>query len=286
VVGATIQRLSHSATVTSGARGSNRTTIAGFSDQRLDHVGNPHENLVEMERIELSSSRCKREVLPLNDIPTLVPADGIEPPSARLSDASPTGELRWYGGQRENRTRFTALQVLRIASNACRPQISGAKAANRTRVASLPKMHSATELPRLEPRRRIELRSERYECSALPLSYRGNGASDRTRTGVYCMARSNPSHWTTPARKLERNVRIELTSGVWKTPALPLDESRLVAGVGIEPTRAEDYETSLAPCCPHHNIQLSKNWSGTSDSNRESLAPKASGLSHFPSPRK
>ena len=132
----------------------------------------------------------------------------------------------------------------------------GAKAANRTRVASLPKMHSATELPRLEPRRRIELRSERYECSALPLSYRGNGASDRTRTGVYCMARSNPSHWTTPARKLERNVRIELTSGVWKTPALPLDESRLVAGVGIEPTRAEDYETSLAPCVPasQHSI--------------------------------
>ena len=120
----------------------------------------------------------------------------------------------------------------------------------------LPKMPSATELPRLEPRRRIELRSERYECSALPLSYRGNGASDRIRTGVYCMARSNPSHWTTPARKLERNVRIELTSGVWKTPALPLDESRLVAGVGIEPTRAEDYETSLAPCVPasQHSI--------------------------------
>ena len=51
-------------------------------------------------------------------------------------------------------------------------------------------------------------------------------------------------------------MRIELTSGVWKTPALPLDESRLVAGVGIEPTRAEDYETSLAPCVPasHHSI--------------------------------
>ena len=45
-------------------------------------------------------------------------------------------------------------------------------------------------------------------------------------------------------------MRIELTSGVWKTPALPLDESRLVAGVGIEPTRAEDYETSLALCVP------------------------------------
>ena len=81
-------------------------------------------------------------------------------------------------------------------------------------------------------------------------------SEDRIRTGVYCMARSNPSHWTTPARKLERNVRIELTSGVWKTPALPLDESRLVAGVGIEPTRAEDYETSLAPCVPasQHSI--------------------------------
>ena len=51
-------------------------------------------------------------------------------------------------------------------------------------------------------------------------------------------------------------MRVELTSGVWKTPALPLDESRLVAGVGIEPTRAEDYETSLAPCVPasQHSI--------------------------------
>ena len=240
-----------------------------------------------MERIELSSSRCKREVLPLNDTPT-----------------------NWYQRMESNhllrayQTRaqpesFAGMEVsarIELASPRYKCGASpamladrnlGAKAANRTRVASLPKMHSATELPRLEPRRRIELRSERYECSALPLSYRGNGASDRIRTGVYCMARSNPSHWTTPARELERNVRIELTSGVWKTPALPLDESRLVAGVGIEPTRAEDYETSLAPCVPASKHSIVKElWSGTSDSNRDSLAPKASGLSHFPSPRK
>src|SRR5260370_26149901 len=71
------------------------------------------------------------------------------------------------------------------------------------------------------------------------------------------MARSNPSHWTTPARKLERNVRIELTSGVWKTPALPLDESRLAAGGGIAPTPAGYYQASLAlrvPASTTHSI--------------------------------
>ena len=95
MVGATIQRLSHSATVTSGARGSNRTTIAGFSDQRLDHVGNPHENLVEMERIELSSAGCRPAVLPLNDVP-MVAEVGIEPDlvadyetAVRTSSSSP-----------------------------------------------------------------------------------------------------------------------------------------------------------------------------------------------------
>jgi hypothetical protein len=44
---------------------------------------------------------------------------------------------------------------------------------------------------------------------------------------------------------------------------MPIGQPRLVAGVGIEPTRAEDYETSLAPCVPATNNSLmSKNLVG------------------------
>src|SRR4029077_15058646 len=164
--------------------------------------------------------------------------------------------------------------------------------------------------PNLEPTLRIGLRSHAYHACALPLSYEGwSRRADLNRCLSFTRARFFPiellrlerivglepmyADWQ-PAvlaagrnpQKLERNVRIELTSGVWKTPALPLDESRLVAGVGIEPTRAGIMRPRSRLACPHHNIQLSKNWSGTSDSNRDSLAPKASGLSHFPSPRK
>src|SRR5260370_17820433 len=80
--------------------------------------------MVDTERIELSSSRCKREVLPLNDVPTnLVPAVGIEPTPSALSERRPPGDPGRHEAHRENPTRFTAVQVRPIASNACRPQI-------------------------------------------------------------------------------------------------------------------------------------------------------------------
>ena len=110
------------------------------------------------------------------------------------SSAQPT-ELLPDGAPRKNRTRFPALQERRIASNACGAQ-------------------------NLEPAERIERSSVAYHATALPLSYTGwsrradsnrhlsftrapffplnyfdnlLGASNRIRTGVRTMARSNPS---------------------------------------------------------------------------------------------
>ena len=113
---------------------------------------------------------------------------------AAYENAGPGGR----SAPRKNRTRFPALQERRIASNACGAQ-------------------------NLEPAERIERSSVAYHAAALPLSYTGwsrradsnrhlsftrapffplnyfdlshqtLGASNRIRTGVRTMARSNPS---------------------------------------------------------------------------------------------
>lgn len=64
-----------------------------------------------------------------------------------------------------SRTRFTHAAVTDWATTFN----SGAPAGNLTRVSSLPKMRSDTELQGLEPNDRIELSSGRYECPILPL---------------------------------------------------------------------------------------------------------------------
>ena len=64
----TVCRLSHSATVTLGARSTSRTCLSGFSDRRLDLQGHPGE-LVEEEGVEPSFAGCRPAVLPLNDSP-------------------------------------------------------------------------------------------------------------------------------------------------------------------------------------------------------------------------
>ena len=113
-------------------------------------------------------------------------------PSAYQTDAQPA-VLSVDGAPRQNRTVFSALQERRIARNAC-----GAET--------------------LEPAERIERSSVAYRATTLPLSYTGwsrradsnrhlgvtralffplnyfdLGASNRIRTGVRTMARSNPS---------------------------------------------------------------------------------------------
>src|SRR5580692_823170 len=53
----------------------------------------------------------------------------------------------------------------------------------------------------------------------------------------------------------------------------------LAVGAGFEPAMSWLTASCLATWLPH------KNWSGTSDSNRDSLSPRPSGLNRFPSPR-
>jgi hypothetical protein len=69
----------------------------------------------------------------------------------------------------------------------------GASGANRTLVGRLPCACSATELHRLEPKGGFEPPSELYEGSVFPTKLLRLGASNRIRTGVRTMARSNPS---------------------------------------------------------------------------------------------
>ena len=89
-------------------------------------------------------------------------------------------------------------------------------------------------------------------------------------------------------KNLERNVRIELTSGVWKTPALPLDESRLVAESGIEPEGALVYEAAPEPSSPQHsNHKFSFQRTGRGRVNRTlDLIVPSDAPSHSAIPRK
>src|SRR5215472_14483567 len=75
----------------------------------------------------------------------------------------------------------------------------GASGANRTLVGRLPCACSPTELHRLEPKGGFEPPSERYEGSVFPTKllrpyFEILGASNRIRTGVRTLARSNLRH--------------------------------------------------------------------------------------------
>ena len=64
-------------------------------------------------------------------------------------------------------------------------------------------------------------------------------------------------------------------------PESPRPQARriLAVGAGLEPAMNCLTASRLTAWLPH------KNWSGTSDSNRDSLGPRPSGLNRFPSPR-
>ena len=176
--------------------------------------------MVETERIELSSAGCRPAVLPLNDVP-MVAELGIEPTYWRLmravrsSSSSPHQNLvdraglepatfRLSGGCTANRAlgRWSPTpesnSLPRFTEAAHRQQCLrgsklGASGANRTLVGRLPCDCSATELHRLEPKGGFEPPSERYEGSVFSNKLLRHGASNRIRTGVRTMARSNPS---------------------------------------------------------------------------------------------
>lgn len=109
----------------------------------------------------------------------------------------------------------------RIASNAY-PAKPGAGAGSRTPVSSLPKM-CPVQTGRHQQcgaggvTRKLNHRVT--NAALFLLSYTsGNGAGDRTRTGVWTLARSHLSHWKTPATW--SGVRESNSSHlVWKTSA-------------------------------------------------------------------
>ena len=110
---------------------------------------------------------------------------------------------------------------------------------------------SAIELHRLEPKRGFELRSGRYERPVLPIEL----------------------------LRLERVRRIELRWLDWQSSAQPMSHTRETIGADGE------YTTPA-----RNSFKLSKNWPGTPGLEPgvscKRRAYGASGLSHFPSPRK
>lgn len=117
-------------------------------------------------------------------------------PSVYQTDAQ-AAVLLVGGAPCKNRTCFFATGAAH-RRQCLRGQKLGASGANRTPIGRLPCDRSATELHRLEPKGGFEPPSELYEGSVFPTkllrpSERRPGASNRTRTGVWTMARSNPS---------------------------------------------------------------------------------------------
>ena len=103
---------------------------------------------------------------------------------------------RWSPAPESNSLpRFTKAAHRQQCLRGAKP---GASGANRTLVGRLPCACSATELHRLEPKGGFEPPSELYESPILPIEllrpvHQILGASNRIRTGVWTMARSNPS---------------------------------------------------------------------------------------------
>ncbi len=153
----TVCRLSHSATVTPGARGTSRTCLSGFSDRRLDRNGPPGE-LVEEEGVEPSLAGCRAAVLPLN-----APARTTPPKNDWLR----AGEL--------NATRMayeaSMTPVHLPASKNVEPRARFELAFPDYSSGASPSM--LTGLVILEPMERIERSSVAYRATALPLSYIG-----------------------------------------------------------------------------------------------------------------
>ena len=89
----------------------------------------------------------------------------------------------------------------------------------------------------MEPRSRIELDSPIYKTGASPaMLTRRNGANAGNRTQVSCLPckgsttelrRLEPDDGYDPSPDVERVAGNDPASSVWKTEALPLDDTRL-----------------------------------------------------------
>jgi hypothetical protein len=245
-------------------------------------------DLVEERRIELRLLGCRPSVLPLSLHPLkLVPAVGIEPTHACVSDTCSPGELR----------RVEPPARVELASPRYKPGASpsmlrrqrkiGAGAGNRTQVSRLPCARSPIELHRLEAGAGVEPASRRYECRASPSMRTGPGASDGIRTRVHCMASSDPSRWTTLA-EMERVARVELASLVWKTRAPAAIPYPLGRGGGT----CTRLKWLMRPCwnylqsTPQNEYSLVKDLVGAAGFEPANLLRPRQAAFHLPTPRR
>jgi hypothetical protein len=152
----TVCRLSHSATVTIGARGTSRTCLSGFSDRRV-------------------FDQWAR-----NGLPGKLGGRGGNSTQTTLGFSVVLRTQRLEPCQ--IRTGFSGSQIRHIAIYAYMAQIYGAEGANRTLIGCLPCNCSPIELHRLEPEGYSKPRPPRSECGALPLELLRRGASVENRT--------------------------------------------------------------------------------------------------------
>ena len=167
----TVARLSHSATVTPGARGTSRTCLSSFSDWRLDRNGHPGKfggrggnrtlicwvqasrppvGRLPQDWLRAGESNATRMAYEASMTPVHLPAS--------KPDGAPC----------QSRTDLSGLQIRRIAIYAYRACNSGANGANRTLIGRLPCDCSPTELHRLEPEGIFEIPASalRVRCSS------------------------------------------------------------------------------------------------------------------------
>ena len=244
VEGSTAPRLSHSATVTLGVRGTNRTYLSGFSDRRLDHNGLPDEfggdgeNRTLIGWVQTSSppverhprntswrlTRCTpRDLPPRSSRSTamnLVAAAGVEPANdlPYESDLVPTSPQQLGAGP-WNRTTLKPLYQ------------SGAHPESMTDSGAL--SQSRTGFPALQ--------EPRIAGNASRAEYSGAGGANRTLVSrLPCdgspieLHRLEPKGGFEPPsehyqssvfptkllRQLERVTGFEPVSGLWQSPIL------------------------------------------------------------------
>ncbi len=225
----TICRLSHSATVTLGARSTSRTCLSGFSDRRLDRNGLPGEiggrggnrTLIcwlqasgpPVERLpqnwlragELNATRMAYEasMTPVH-LPALETWSGKLGSNQRPLDYRSSAQTALSFSRMEPRARFE-LAFPDYRSGASPPMLTGRVILEpMERIERSSVAYRATALPLSyigwSQRGYSKPRPPRYECGALPLELLRRGASAENRTPLIGLAIRCPTNRPHPQK--------------------------------------------------------------------------------------